>query len=167
MKTSAGYAERHEHTMDVLAGDGETSEGWTTHPALHLKGYTFNRKMTVAQRIAEVEQGVPYSAFQRLSERLGVSEERLRRVLGFSAATLHRRKHAGRFTLEESNRLYWLRSLLDTADEVLEDPEETRVLMTTGNLALSGAVPLDYARTAPGLEAVRRLLYRLDYGVVV
>ena len=123
--------------------------------------------MTVAERIAEVEQGVSYGVFQRLCERLDVSEERLRGVLGFSAATLHRRKHAGRFTLEESNRLYWLESLIDTADQVLEDPEETRVFMTTGNLALGGAVPLDYARTAPGLEAVRRLLYQLDYGVVV
>ena len=123
--------------------------------------------MTVSERIAEVEQGVTYSAFQQLSERLGVSEERLRTVLGFSAATLHRRKHAGRFTLEESNRLYWLESLLETADQVLGDPEETQVFMITGNLALGGAVPLDYARTAPGLEAVRRLLYQLDYGVVV
>ena len=123
--------------------------------------------MTVAERIAEVEQGVPYKSFQTLSERLGVSEERLKGVLGFSAATLHRRKHAGRFTLEESNRLYWLASLLDTADGVLENPEETQVFMTTGNVALGGAIPLDYARTAPGLEAVRRLLYRLDYGIVV
>jgi hypothetical protein len=39
--------------------------------------------------------------------------------------------------------------------------------MTTGNLALGGAVPLEYARTAPGLEAVRRLLTQLDHGVVV
>ena len=123
--------------------------------------------MTVTERIAEVEQGVSFDVFKKLTERLGTSEERLRGVIGFSAATLHRRKHAGRFTLEESNRLYWLESLLDTADQVLEDPVETRDFMTTGNLALGGAVPLDYARTAPGLEAVRRLLYQLDYGVVV
>ena len=123
--------------------------------------------MTVTERITEVEQGSTFETFRKLSERLGVSEERLRGVLGLSATTLHRRKHAGRFTPEESNRLYWLESLLDTADLVLEDPEETRVFMTTGNLALGGAVPLDYARTAPGLEEVRRLLYRLDYGVIV
>lgn len=123
--------------------------------------------MTVMDRIAKVKQGVSPGHFTHLAERLGVSEERLRGVLGFSSATLHRRKHSGRFTLDESNRLYWLESLLDTADEVLEDPEETKVFMTTGNLALGGAVPLDYARTAPGLEAVRRLLYQLDYGIVV
>ena len=86
---------------------------------------------------------------------------------GAITATLHRRKVAGRFTLDESNRLYWLESLLDLADRVLEDSEETKVFMTTGNLALGGAIPLDYARTAPGLEAVRRLLLQLDYGVIV
>lgn len=123
--------------------------------------------MTVTERIAEIEEGVSHGRFGRLAERLGVSEERLRRALGFSAATLNRRKHAGRFTLDESNRLYWLESLVDTADQVLEDPEETKAFMTTGNLALGGAVPLDYSRTAPGLEAVRRLLYQLDYGIVV
>ncbi len=123
--------------------------------------------MTTVERITQVEQGTPYEAFQRLSGRLGVSEERLRGVLGFAAATLHRRKVAGRFTLEESNRLYWLESLLETAELVLEDPEEVKDFMTTGNLALGGAVPLEYARTAPGLEAVRRLLTQLDHGVVV
>ena len=123
--------------------------------------------MAIADRIAEVEKGVSYTTFQRLVKRLRVSEERLRKVLGFSAATLHRRKVAGRFTLDESNRLYWLESLLDLADLVLEDPEETQVFMTTGNLALGGAIPLDYTRTAPGLEAVHRLLIQLDHGVIL
>lgn len=123
--------------------------------------------MATVERITQVEQGIPYGAFQRLAACLGVSEERLRGVLGFAAATLHRRKVAGRFTLEESNRLYWLESLLETAELVLEDPEEVKDFMTTGNLALGGAVPLEYARTAPGLEAVRRLLTQLDHGVVV
>lgn len=123
--------------------------------------------MAMADRIAEVEKGVSYTTFQRLVQRLGVSEERLRKVLGFSAATLHRRKVAGRFNLDESNRLYWLESLLDLADLVLEDPDETQVFMTTGNLALGGAIPLDYTRTAPGLEAVRRLLMQLDHGVII
>ena len=121
----------------------------------------------ISERIAAIERGLNYTTFQRLTKRLGVSEERLRHVLGFSAATLHRRKIAGRFTLDESNRLYWLESLLDLADQVLEDPEETPVFMTTGNLALGGAIPLDYARTAPGLEAVRRLLLQLDHSVIV
>lgn len=123
--------------------------------------------MAIADRIAEVEKGVAYTTFQRLGTRLEVSEDRLRKVLGFSAATLHRRKVAGRFTLDESNRLYWLESLLDLADMVLEDPEETQVFMTTGNLALGGAIPLEYTRTAPGLEAVRRLLIQLDHGVII
>ncbi len=123
--------------------------------------------MAIADRIAEVEKGVAYTTFQRLANRLGVSEDRLRKVLGFSAATLHRRKVAGRFSLDESNRLYWLESLLDMADLVLEDPDETQVFMTTGNLALGGAIPLDYTRTAPGLEAVRRLLMQLDHGVII
>lgn len=123
--------------------------------------------MTTAERITEVEQGVPYSRFRALADRLGVTEERLRGTLGFAAATLYRRKRAGRFTLDESNRLYWLESLLNTAERVLEDEAEVRDFMTGGNLALGGASPLDYARTAPGLEAVRRLLLQLEYGVVV
>lgn len=123
--------------------------------------------MTVVDRISEVEQGVPYSCFQALAGRLGVTEERLRGTLGFAAATLHRRKRAGRFTLDESNRLYWLESLVGTAERVLEDEAEVRDFMTGGNLALGGASPLDYARTAPGLEAVRRLLLQLEHGVTV
>lgn len=123
--------------------------------------------MTVIERIAQIEQGVVYNRFKALAERLEISEERLRHVLGFAAATLNRRKASGRFTLDESNRLYWFESLLETAEQVLEDKDEVKDFMTTGNLALGGAVPLDYARTAPGLEAVQRLLLQLDHGVVV
>ena len=123
--------------------------------------------MTLAESIAQIEGGVPFEQFPKLAQRLGVSEERLRSVLGFAAATLHRRRVAGRFTPEESNRLYWLGSLVGTAERVLEDRDEVRAFMTGGNLALGGAMPLEYARTAPGLEAVRRLLLQLDYGVVV
>lgn len=123
--------------------------------------------MNVAERIAEVEQGMPYARFRRLAARLEISEERLRQVVGISAATLHRRKQSGRFTPHESDRLYRLERLLDTADQVLEDPEESKIFMKSGNLALEGAVPLDYARTAPGMEAVERLLYQLDHGVIV
>ena len=123
--------------------------------------------MTVADSIAQIEGGAPFEQFSQLAQKLGVSEERLRSVLGFAAATLYRRRVAGRFTPEESNRLYWLESLVGTAERVLEGPDEVRAFMTSGNLALGGAVPLDYARTAPGLEAVRRLLLQIDYGVVI
>lgn len=123
--------------------------------------------MTVLESIDQVKQGVPYDRYSTLAQRLGVSEERLRQALGFSAATLHRRKTAGRFTLDESNRLYWLESLHATAERVLEDPQEVKDFMTGGNLALGGATPLEYTRTAPGLEAVRRLLLQLEHGVVV
>jgi putative toxin-antitoxin system antitoxin component (TIGR02293 family) len=123
--------------------------------------------MTVSEQIAAVEQGMPYDVFLCLAKRLEVTEERLRNVLGFSAATLHRRKVGGRFNLDESNRLYWLECLLDTADQVFEDPGETQAFMTTGHLALGGAIPLDYTRTAPGFEAVRRLLMQFDHGVVI
>ena len=119
------------------------------------------------QAIRAIRKGLPYKEFQKIASRLGISEDYLRDVLGFSAATTHRRKLAGQFSSQESNRLYWLSSLLDTADRVLEDSDETKVWMTTGNLALVGESPLEYAKTAPGLEAVRRLLHQLDHGVIV
>ena len=123
--------------------------------------------MTVSEQIAAVEHGMSHDVFLRLARRLEVSEERLRKALGFSAGTCRRRKASGRFNLDESNRSYWLESLLDTADDVFEDPEETRVFMTTGHLALGGEIPLEYTRTAPGFEGVRRLLIQLDHGVVI
>src|SRR5262249_16413560 len=123
--------------------------------------------LMVSERIAEVQKGVAYTTFTRLAKRVGVSEERLRTVLGFSASTLYRRKVAGRFTLDESNRIYWLERLPGFPDQVPEDPEKTKTFITTRNPAPGGAVPLDYGRTAPGLEAVRRLLLQLDHGVIV
>jgi putative toxin-antitoxin system antitoxin component (TIGR02293 family) len=120
-----------------------------------------------AEQIARIEEGLEYAVFAALQERLGVSTQRLADVLRMSSATLHRRKAEGRFTPEESDRLYRLLALVELAERIIGEAADAQSWLTAPSADLGGAIPLEYARTAPGLEAVQVLLYQIAEGIVI
>jgi len=115
------------------------------------------------KRIADVEAGYPFKTFTALSTNLDVSQTLLADALNINSTTLQRRR-GKRFTLVESNRIYQFERLLELAEETIGDKEDARRWLTSNNATL-GDVPLSLARTAPGLEAVRRYLEQIRHGV--
>ncbi len=113
--------------------------------------------------ITRVEQGYAFAAFADLAVRLGISQASLAEVLSISSSTLQRRRE-GAFSPSESGRIYQFETLVTLAEKAIGDPEDARRWLTTPNPNL-GAIPLELARTAPGLEAVRRYLEQISDGV--
>lgn len=105
--------------------------------------------------------GLPAEGWDRLLERLGVGERRLAWVVRIPPTTLHRRKQSGRFTPEESERLWRLARLVAHAAQVFRTPEGVARWFSQPNRALGGATPLEYARTPLGAEEVERVLERI------
>lgn len=54
---------------------------------------------------------------------------------------------------------------MEKAVKVLESEENARVWMTSPQIGLGGAVPMEYASTDAGACEVEDLLGRIDYGV--
>jgi putative toxin-antitoxin system antitoxin component (TIGR02293 family) len=85
--------------------------------------------------------------------------------LSISKATLHRRKAGGRLGPAESDGVVRIARLMGKAVEVMESEENARQWLTSPQLGLGGAIPLDYARTEVGAREVEDLLGRIEYGV--
>jgi len=120
---------------------------------------------TPAQLIQSLKLGLPVQELDDLRSSLDVSMERLVPMLGISKATLHRRMAAGRLDPAESDRVVRFARLLGRAVIVLESVESARRWLSSPQIGLGGAVPLEYAETELGAREVENLLGRIEYGV--
>jgi len=87
--------------------------------------------------------------------------------IGVTRSTLHRKLAAkGRLTEHESDSLARYSALLAHATDVFdEDANAARQWLSTPQIGLGGAVPMDFAKTTFGYQEVENLLVRIDYGV--
>jgi putative toxin-antitoxin system antitoxin component (TIGR02293 family) len=122
----------------------------------------------VHSRIQEIKKGYSLDKFERLKEELGVNQEKLAKVASISLATMYRRKVAsGRLTSDESEKIYRLEKLYETALDVLENKDAVKTWFNTAHVVFEGKTPLDYADTLPGSEEVERVLRRIEHGIVL
>jgi putative toxin-antitoxin system antitoxin component (TIGR02293 family) len=115
--------------------------------------------------IRQIQKGLRFTELETLQHSLDMPFEQLAAKLSISRSTLHRRKHAGRLSPDESDKLLRFARLLDHATDVFADIEKARVWLKHPQHGLGGAVPLDYAETEIGAREVDNLLGRIDYGV--
>jgi putative toxin-antitoxin system antitoxin component (TIGR02293 family) len=117
--------------------------------------------------IGEIKRGYSVDRFAHLKEEFGVNSDRLARIASISLATLHRRKASTkRLTTDESEKVYRLQKLYETALEVLGDPDTVKAWFSAPLPLFEGKAPLDYADTLPGSEEVERVLRRMEHGVL-
>jgi len=119
-----------------------------------------------AKTVELIERGLPWIEAEQLAAALGVSLDRLARLLDIPQATFFRRKKARRFSKQESDHLLRFTRLWWLACDVFENEEAARAWLKTPQFGLGGAVPLDYAATEAGAREVEDLLRRIDYGVL-
>lgn len=115
--------------------------------------------------VQAVDGGLNIAAFERVAESLGVTEKRLSEILRINTSTLARRKRAGSFSVDESERLYRIAFLLERSIQVMGNLEAAQRWLSTSKRALGGESPLSFARTEPGAREVEDLLGRVEYGI--
>lgn len=129
-------------------------------PAL-LKG----QELTIPEVIQKIENGLPLSAFNTIRDQLGLSDKQLSQAIRIPKSTLAVRKKRGRFSFEESERLYRVQRLIGKAVDVLGDIEMARKWLKDKAYGLGDVSPLDYSKTEVGAREVENLLGRLEHGV--
>lgn len=114
----------------------------------------------------EIQQGVPFQAFERLRTETGLTQGELLDVLDIPKRTFERRRKTGRFDTAESERIVRLQRLVALARDVFDGDEGTlRSWLGEPNVALGDLSPLDLASTGPGAREVEELLLRIESGV--
>jgi len=112
-----------------------------------------------------VKQGLVFDELLALQASLELPLDKLAQKLGISKATLHRRKLDGRLAPEESDRVIRFARLMGKAVTVFETEENARLWLSSPQVGLGGAIPLDHAGTEIGAREVEDLLGRIEYGV--
>jgi putative toxin-antitoxin system antitoxin component (TIGR02293 family) len=113
-----------------------------------------------------VRRGFQYRVFDRFLRNTTLTFESVVLLVNIPRRTLTRRKREGRFLPDESDRLLRAARLFGEALELFEgDREAATEWLTSAQLALGGATPLDLASSDVGAREVERLIHRLEHGV--
>ncbi|WP_240407701.1 antitoxin Xre-like helix-turn-helix domain-containing protein [Halomonas sp. JS92-SW72] len=113
-----------------------------------------------------VKEGVPYSVYTKLAAASGLESRELAQYVVISSATLRRRAKAGRFRLDEGDRLYRFAVVYKSAIELFEgDRELARRWILNPVQGLDGRRPVEMVTTTVGTKAILDLIGRLEHGV--
>ncbi|MBK9573279.1 MAG: DUF2384 domain-containing protein [Rhodoferax sp.] len=93
-----------------------------------------------------------------------VSESELLHAIGLSTKTLGRREES-RLGPRHSDAALALLEVTEIAERVLGTRKLAEQWLKEPAIALDGRLPLDLISTAPGIETVKDLLTRMEYGV--
>src|ERR1700751_470134 len=115
-------------------------------PTLEKKTVT-GKPMHPGELIHRIQKGLRFSELKTLQHSLDMPFEQLAAKLSISRSTLQRRKHAGRLSPDESNKVVRFSRLLRQAADLFGNVEKSRAWLKHPQYGLGGAVPLDYAET--------------------
>lgn len=138
-------------------------EARTAHPYVAFLGLA---PRETSRLLGVLDEGLPFAAFERLLRTAGLSASELAQAVAIPARTLVRRRHAGRLTPAESDRLVRVSRILARAVDVYEGNLERAVLWLKAPIAaLGGKRPLDLLPTEVGAREVETVLGRLEHGI--
>lgn len=114
--------------------------------------------------IEAVRKGLPYDAYERLLDVLGIPSRELAEVLMISERTLRRRRAEGQLAAEESDRLVRVARLVELTLLVFEgDAERAMQWFTRSKSRLNGESPLVRSNTELGAHEVEDMLYAIEF----
>jgi putative toxin-antitoxin system antitoxin component (TIGR02293 family) len=116
--------------------------------------------------IQKLEKGLPFNAIEILSRTSGIHASELASVMALPERTFARRKSAGRFAPEESERLLRIARIFELAVELFAGDVRGAVKwLETPRKALGNHTPLKYSATEIGAREVENLIGQLVHGV--
>ena len=120
----------------------------------------------VLDLIRRIESGLPYRVLEDLAGQSGLGAAAVAAAVGIPQRTLARRKAAGRFEPDESERIVRFSRVFDLATELFDGERQAALQwLTSAHKALGGKTALAYLATETGAREVENLIGRLDHGV--
>jgi putative toxin-antitoxin system antitoxin component (TIGR02293 family) len=119
----------------------------------------------IDQLISQLKKGFSTESFDRLKDRLNISDNVLSKIVQIPKRTLDRRRQTGRLKTDESERILRLAQVYDMAFDVFGEQKKAESWLKKPARGLGGKIPLEYADTDLGAHEVINLLGRIDHGV--
>jgi putative toxin-antitoxin system antitoxin component (TIGR02293 family) len=126
------------------------------------------RPLGLHSLIQEIRAGFDFKSLERLSAASGLGVSEIAALIDVPDRTLARRKAAGRFTTQESERLLRISRVFEMAVDLFEGNTKAAVMwLKRPNHALGNQPPLSFQSTEIGARLVEDLIGGLEEGVVV
>lgn len=122
-------------------------------------------ELSIPQVIRVIEKGLPVSTFTKIRNELDLPDKELAGFIRVPKSTLAIRKKKGKFSFEESERLYRVQRLFEKALKVFGAVEPARKWLKEKAYGLGDVSPLEFAKTEVGAREVENLLGRIEHGV--
>lgn len=131
---------------------------------------TIWQQLGIAERGPKLYQalhnGFTYRVFDTLASLSGLDKKQLATVCQLAPATLARRAKSGKFTQDESDRLYRFATVLVAATALFDnDISAAKRWLTEPVYGLGNRVPLEMLATSAETQAILDLIGRLEHGV--
>jgi putative toxin-antitoxin system antitoxin component (TIGR02293 family) len=118
------------------------------------------------QLVSQLEAGLPFKTLKSLAALSGLPFALIASTLGIPERTLARRRAAGRFAPDESERLLRISTIFEQAVELFEgDVAGAVAWLNSPKRVLGNRTPFAYSRTELGAREVENLIGRLEHGV--
>lgn len=117
------------------------------------------------EKIEAIKEGISKEELENLKNGAELDYDTLAQALNVAKATLHNKKGKAKFDQYISERLFLIADLYSYGYEVLGSREKFNRWMKAGNRALGGKTPLSLIDTLYGIEEVKHLIGRIEYGV--
>ena len=117
------------------------------------------------QKIDTIKEGISKTELENLKEQAALDYTILSKILAVTKATLHNKKGQERFDASVSERILHLADIYSFGYAVFKDQDKFNQWMKTPNRMLGSEVPLNLAETIYGMEEVKNLIGRINYGV--
>jgi putative toxin-antitoxin system antitoxin component (TIGR02293 family) len=112
-----------------------------------------------------IEKGIPKRSLERAKRATGLTYTVLAQLLSVSAKTIERKRPSERFDDTASERLVKLAEIIAIGREALGNDEALQQWLLRPLRPLGGKRPVDFMKNMYGLELVKQLLGRIQYGV--
>ncbi|WP_026452452.1 type II RES/Xre toxin-antitoxin system antitoxin [Aequorivita capsosiphonis] len=125
--------------------------------------YTWNTKMG---RVGIIRQGLPYESIEVISTRTNLPVKHVLNLLGVAQTTYNKKKKdKDLLTGRDSEVILVLVELLDFGLEVFNNEKEKfQRWLKKPNISLGGVSPESLFDSLTGIQEVRNILNRLEYG---
>lgn len=121
--------------------------------------------MDTGEKITLIRKGVSKNDLEDIKEHSGLDYDTLSRILAVSRATLINKKGLEKFDTATSERILLLADTLSYGESVFEDKDRFNRWMKNSNKALGDKAPIDLMDTVYGIQEVKNMIGRIEYGV--
>lgn len=116
-------------------------------------------------KIDAIKNGISKEELETLKNQSALDYDTIASILNIGKATLHNKKGKEKFDQYISERIFLLADLYSYGYEAFENKENFNQWMKMPNRSLGGVSPLSLLDTLYGLEEVKHLIGRIEYGV--